>query len=170
MTTPHRMPARPLDALRFVLLTGLGTGLAPVVPGTVGTLPGVVLGILACHLLTGPALLTVVFGLAGVLLVFGMTQTAFLERRFGHHDPQAVVLDEVVGYLIALGIFLVVHGAPEAPWVVGLFVSFRAFDILKPPPVGRLEDLPGAVGVMADDAMAGLLAGGLAAVLAVFLG
>ena len=170
MTSPHRLPSRPLDAVRFLLLTGLGTGLAPVAPGTVGTLPGVVVGIVCCHLLAGPALLATLYGLAAVLLLFGMTQTAFLERRFGHHDPQAVVLDEVVGYLLALALFTSVLGAPTAPWVLVLFALFRAFDILKPPPVGRLEELPGAVGVMADDAMAGLMAGGLAVLAAAILG
>ncbi|MFN3614589.1 MAG: phosphatidylglycerophosphatase A [Rubrimonas sp.] len=80
-------------------------------------------------------------------------------------DPPEVVIDEVVGMLVTLwplSLGLWMRGTD--PWVfpwpgwVGGFLLFRFFDILKPPPIGRFERLPGAWGVMADDVAAGVLA------------
>jgi phosphatidylglycerophosphatase A len=80
-------------------------------------------------------------------------------------DPSEIVIDEVVGMWIALwpvsaGLWL---GGAE-PWVfpwpgwVGAFVLFRLFDIWKPGPVGWADRQPGAMGVMLDDVIAGLMA------------
>ncbi|MBK8975086.1 MAG: phosphatidylglycerophosphatase A [Planctomycetes bacterium] len=161
-----------LDAVRYALLTGFGSGLAPFAPGTFGTLPGVVIGIVAGHFLDGGMLAWTALALAAALFAFGASQSAFLRRRFGGPDPTAeldpgaVVLDEIVGYLVALALFVPLFGEP-APWgTVSLFLAFRACDILKPPPIPRLEELPGALGVMADDVLAGIYAAPLAGLLA----
>jgi phosphatidylglycerophosphatase A len=75
-------------------------------------------------------------------------------RRTGIEDPQFVVVDEVVGQWLALA------GARVLNWKTWLaaFVLFRLFDIWKPFPVRQLESLPGGVGIVADDLMAGLYA------------
>ena len=69
-------------------------------------------------------------------------------------DPGFVVVDEVVGQWLALS------GARLLNWKTFLaaFVLFRLFDIWKPFPVRQLESLPGGVGIVADDLMAGLYA------------
>ena len=74
------------------------------------------------------------------------------ERHFGTTDPGQVVIDEVMGMLITL--FLNPVG-----WTGALagFLLFRIADVIKPFPANRLERLPGGIGVMADDAMAGRL-------------
>ena len=77
-------------------------------------------------------------------------------------DPQQVVVDEISGQLISLW---PLAASASVGGVLMAFVLFRFFDILKPYPIRRLERLPGGLGVMADDA----LAGGFAAVL-VWLG
>ena len=70
-----------------------------------------------------------------------------------HVDPPCVVIDEVVGQMIAL------IGVPINVVSLGAgFVAFRFFDILKPGPIGKVEKLPGAYGVMLDDVLAGLSA------------
>jgi phosphatidylglycerophosphatase A len=80
-------------------------------------------------------------------------------------DPSEVVIDEVVGMWLALwplsaGLWLQGvpgHVFPWPGWALG-FAAFRFFDILKPPPVGRFDRMPGAAGVMLDDVAAGVLA------------
>jgi phosphatidylglycerophosphatase A len=69
------------------------------------------------------------------------------------------VLDEVVGYLVTVAVFLTLRG-PLGPTGFALaFVLFRVFDILKVQPARRLEELPGAYGIMLDDVAAGAYAG-----------
>ena len=84
------------------------------------------------------------------------------EQVFKRKDPKPVVIDEVVGQLITF-LFLPYTAGP-ALIVVGFFL-FRAFDIFKPYPIRRLEALPGGIGVMADDALAGAYAAILMALL-----
>jgi phosphatidylglycerophosphatase A len=73
-------------------------------------------------------------------------------REVGKKDPQKVVVDEVVGQWMTLA------GATVLNWKSWLlaFVLFRLFDIWKPAPVRQLERLPGGLGIVADDAMAGV--------------
>ncbi len=88
----------------------------------------------------------------------------FALRRLSAADPRAVVADEWLG----MGSALVV--AP--PGLVGegaAFALYRLLDVLKPWPISRLERLPGAAGVIADDLAAGLAAGGAVAVFAAWL-
>jgi phosphatidylglycerophosphatase A len=68
------------------------------------------------------------------------------------------VLDEVAGQWLAL--LPLWPGVPSAPGLLGAFALFRLFDILKPWPCRALEALPGGVGIMADDLMAGAYAAG----------
>jgi phosphatidylglycerophosphatase A len=75
------------------------------------------------------------------------------ERHFGRIDPGQVVVDEVAGMLVTL--FLVRVGWLGA---FGAFLLFRIADIVKPYPANRLERLPGGLGIMADDVMAGIYA------------
>lgn len=142
----------PLERLRVALATGLGLGHAPVAPGTVGSLAGVVLVALLWR--AGGAW-TVLAG-AACITALGFWVAGPAEIRFGRRDPGAVVIDEVAGQMVAL---LFLSPTPSA-LVVG-FLLFRLFDIWKPFPIRRVESLPGASGIMLDD----LLAGGYAILL-----
>ena len=147
-----------MDRLRFLLLTGGGTGLAPVAPGTFGTIPAFALAagiVWLCPDWRGWAGILL---LSLVLLWFGCLQTEFSARTFGSHDPGAFVLDEIVGYLLAVAIFWVARGVPSLGWQLGLFALFRFFDISKLQPARALEGLPGAAGIMLDDVAAGVWA------------
>lgn len=69
----------------------------------------------------------------------------------GQRDPGIIVIDEIVGFMIAN------FGAPPSVAIVTLaFVLFRFFDIMKPFPMSKLEKLPGGAGIVLDDVMAGL--------------
>lgn len=120
-------------------------GYFPVASGTVGSLGGVVLyGLLLPF--SSP-----VFDVAAILIVGGIGVWAgtTAERYFGGIDPGPVVIDEVLGILITL-LFV----PPGWAAVLGAFLLFRLFDVIKPFPASRFEHLPGGWGVMADDAMA----------------
>jgi phosphatidylglycerophosphatase A len=147
------------DRIRWLLITSGGLGCSPWAPGTVGTLGGVVLGVVLQATLPQHAMLA--WGVAaGVLFAFGCTQTAFVARTWPKEDPGHFVLDEVVGYLVTLLVYAAVaQKLPDAMGHVGAFFSFRVFDVWKLQPARKLEDLPGALGIMADDQMAGVYAG-----------
>jgi phosphatidylglycerophosphatase A len=148
------------DRFRWLLITSGGLGCSPWAPGTVGTLGGVVVGV---GLQWGfPQHAVLAWGIAAaVLFVFGCTQSAFVARTWPKEDPGHFVLDEVVGYLVTLIVYslLAQQPYPSALAHCGAFFAFRAFDVLKIQPARKLEDLPGAFGIMADDQMAGIYAG-----------
>ena len=90
---------------------------------------------------------------AAIVVVFGLGtwSGSVAERHFKGTDPGQVVLDEVLGMLITLLM-------NPVGWVGALigFLLFRLADIIKPYPANRLEGLHGGLGIMADDAMAGV--------------
>ena len=137
--------SRPLFGL--AVATVCGVGYAPVAPGTFGSAAG----LLVWWLL--PASPMVQGGAIVAIFLAGSWGGTIAERHFGRTDPGQVVIDEVMGMLITL--FLNPVG-----WVGALaaFFLFRVFDVIKPYPANRLEQLRGGVGVMADDAMAAVYA------------
>ena len=133
--------------LGLAIATVCGVGYAPIAPGTWGSAAGLLLWWLI------PAS-PVVQGLAIVVIfVAGSWGSGVAERHFGRTDPSQVVIDEVMGMLITL--FLNPVGRRGA---LAGFLLFRIFDVIKPYPANRLEQLHGGVGVMADDAMAAVYA------------
>ena len=87
------------------------------------------------------------------ITLIGIYVSGIVARESGVVDPGFVVIDEVAGQLIALI-------AIPARWQYALtsFILFRGFDILKPPPLRKIEKLPGGWGIMLDDVGAGLYA------------
>ena len=147
------------DRVRWFLITSGGLGCSPWAPGTVGTLGGVVLAIVLQAALPEHAVLA--WGIAAaVLFAWGCTQSEFVACTWPKEDPGQFVLDEVVGYLVTVIVYALL--ARQLPGPLGhsaAFFAFRAFDVLKIQPARKLEDLPGAFGIMADDQMAGVYAG-----------
>lgn len=91
--------------------------------------------------------------LAGVVILVGIPASTRVARASRSADPSFVVIDEVAGQLIAL-ITL------PLSWksLLAGFILFRAFDIVKPPPLRHLERIPAGAGIMLDDVGAGLYA------------
>jgi phosphatidylglycerophosphatase A len=86
-------------------------------------------------------------------LCAGTLAATSVARRSGRKDPGIVVVDEVVGQWITL------LALPFTPLTAAAgFVLFRVMDVLKPWPARQLEALPGGVGIVADDVMAGVYA------------
>ena len=145
-----------------LIATVLGTGYLRPAPGTWGSALAVVLAYLLA-LAGGPWLLTAATVLAAGLGLWAATE---LLKDSADRDPSEVVIDEVAGQFLAL--LPVVFGAAGHPevsllalwpgWVVG-FLAFRLFDIWKPWIIGRADARGDALGLMADDLLAGIAAG-----------
>jgi len=140
--------ARLLSAVAFAVATGLGSGYAPVAPGTAGSARGLLLfwpqvGRPPLQVLTATVL----------LILIGVVAGDHVARRLGKKDPGLVVVDEVAGQWISLLFLPLTLGTTAAA-----FVLFRLMDVLKPWPARDLERLPGGIGIMADDVMAGIYA------------
>ena len=134
-----------MNRLAVFLATAGGAGYAPVAPGTAGSAVGVLL-----YFLTWKWTLTGQLALLAVVSVLGVWASHQAARHFGREDPGPVVIDEVAGQLLTL----IVAGGSLATLVLG-FLLFRALDIVKPWPARDFEELPGGLGIMADDLMAG---------------
>ena len=132
-----------------LLATGFGSGLSPVAPGTIGTLVGISVCLFSLPLIWPLRFLFVIVISALAVFISGRAEMIYSKK-----DDQRIVIDEIAGFQVAM--------LPVA--ITGLhlclaFVLFRIFDIWKPFPVSKLQDLPGGWGVVMDDVGAGIYAG-----------
>lgn len=131
------------------MATGLGSGRAPLAPGTAGTLVGVPLYLLFAELAWPLWLLTL-----AAFTFLSWYAAGEAERLFGKKDAPCIVIDEIAG--IQWSLFLV---APTPLSVAAGFLLFRVMDIVKPFPARLFQErLPGGLGVVADDLAAALYA------------
>ncbi len=132
------------------IAAGFGSGLAPVAPGTFGTLAALPAWLLILQV--GFAWQLIIIALAFVLGIWVCEKAC---SNLGVHDHGSIVWDEFVGLWITL-VFV------PFSWLNLLlgFALFRLFDVLKPFPIGWFDRrVEGGLGVMLDDVIAGLLAG-----------
>jgi phosphatidylglycerophosphatase A len=122
-------------------------------PGTWGSLVTVLLWAALAHVLSASLRTPVAIAMAVLVTLIGIPAATRVARGAGKKDPQFIVIDEVAGQLVAL------IAVPLA-WKSFLagFILFRAFDIVKPPPVRQLEAIPEGAGIILDDIAAGLYA------------
>lgn len=152
---PRASARQVLGSPVHLLAFGLGAGLSPKAPGTVGTLLGLPLfwALSGLNVYAYAAVTVALFG-------FGVWLCGRSARLLGVHDTPGIVFDEVVGFLVTAAPLLPAFGAPPGgllPWLAGAFVAFRVFDIWKPWPIRRLDaGVPGGLGIMLDDLVAGL--------------
>lgn len=138
-----------MQASTRIATVGL-VGYFPIVPGTAGSAVGVVL-IVVLHRLRAHQWASCVAILSAVIYVLGVWAAGRAEKTFGVTDPGHVVIDEVAGQCLTF----ILQPAGGWMWLVGGFVLFRVFDVLKPFPSRRSEHLPGGWGIMTDDMVAG---------------
>ncbi len=149
-----------LDRAGYAVATGLGAGFAPVAPGTFGAIEGVGLYLAVAAIgLDSYSLFAALVVINFALFGLGVWASARACRVSELEDPGQVVIDEVSGQLIALTPLAYALPATGGAGIVLAFALFRLFDIFKPYPIRRLERLHGGLGVMADDALAGVYAG-----------
>ncbi|MCP4092228.1 MAG: phosphatidylglycerophosphatase A [Planctomycetes bacterium] len=141
------------DRIVEIYVTCFGLGYAPVASGTFGTLGGVAVAALVGW--TWPEYyLPLLIVLTTVMSLLGALCGGWAERRYGRKDPGQFVLDEVVGYMVAV----MWWDFPGWKHLIAGFFLFRLFDIVKPYPARRLEKLKGGWGIVVDDLVAGAYA------------
>ena len=140
-----------------IFATGFGAGYSPIAPGTAGALVGISITIqkevwglafFNTQYLVDLDLIVLII----VFMLIGVLATNALEKEWGH-DPQKIVIDEIVGVWIAIL-------AIPMSWntLILAFILFRIFDIWKPLGIRKMEQLKGGWGVMMDDVLAGVYA------------
>ncbi len=135
------------DRASVFLATGLSIGRIPIAPGTFGTL----LAIPICFGLAELGAAGSIAGVVGFVLVAARL-AGRAEKLIGKKDPSVIVIDEVAGMMVTL------TGLPLTPFNLAVgFLAFRALDILKPFPAGRIDrHMGGGWGIVMDDVVAGV--------------
>jgi len=148
---------------KWFLLTGFFSGLLPKAPGTWGSVVGIIIAYLVILFFPTPNFTIML--LAVLFLAVGIKLVNEYEKNGGIHDDKRIVIDEIAGVLIAVGIF----GNLKNYTLIKLFlafISFRIFDIWKPSIIGKIDKkAKGGLGVMGDDILAGIFGGIFAGIL-----
>ncbi|MDU9728591.1 phosphatidylglycerophosphatase A [Helicobacter pylori] len=137
-------------SLRACFLTLFFSGYSKKAPGTIGSLVALLLGLPVLIFSANTLFLAAVF--VGLIAI---TQIDKEEEESKIHDSSYIVIDELVGMWLAMA----VSGLSLAGVVLS-FIFFRIYDITKPSLIGKIDkEVKGGLGVVADDALAGVLAG-----------
>ena len=144
-----------MKLLARIISTGLGTGYFPIAPGTMGSL-AILIVYWICPEISSLQLLLIIFGLSAVGIYTETVTEREMTSKLGQNkgsDPGIIVIDEIIGMLIAL-LFI-----PKTTFfLITAFVLFRIFDIAKPYPARKMEKLHGGWGIVLDDVVAGIYA------------
>ena len=146
-------PASPAPLWATLVATFFGAGRMRPGPGSWGSAAAMLIWFGIARWIPTPSQPPVLLAMAALAVILGIPAATKIARASRVKDPQFVVIDEVAGQWITL-LFV-----PVA-WKTMLagFILFRAFDIVKPPPVRQLERLPEGTGIVVDDIGAGLYA------------
>ncbi len=137
-------------SLRACFLTLFFSGYSKKAPGTIGSLVALLLGLPVLIFSANTLFLGVIF--VGFIAI---TQIDKEEEETKKHDSSYIVIDELVGMWLAMAI-----SGLSLAGVVLSFIFFRIYDITKPSLIGKIDkEVKGGLGVVADDALAGVLAG-----------
>jgi phosphatidylglycerophosphatase A len=161
----------PADFIAVFIATGFGAGFIPFGPGTWGSLVGLLIayGLIAAFGADALLLQNILIVAGLVFAGLGVWASGRAEKVFGRKDAGQIVIDEVFGQIISFVFIAPYLASLGANWrwlMIAGFALFRAFDIFKPYPINGLQGLSGGIGVMMDDALAGVYA---AAVLSLLL-
>ncbi len=139
-----------------LLATGFGSGLSPIIPGTMGTLASLPFYLLLAHLSLP------LYGLVVIAsCTIGVKICQVTSDDMGVHDHGSIVWDEFAGMWITMLVVPMFGLAVfDWKWLATGFVLFRFFDMVKPWPIGWLDKrVHGGLGIMLDDIVAGVMAG-----------
>ena len=149
--TKHAAPSIPAPRWATLVATFFGAGRLKPGPGTWGSLAAGLFWWLLASRLPVSLQLPVIVLLVVVITAIGIPAATLEARGCGQEDPSHVVIDEVAGQLVTL----IACPLLWKPLLAG-FILFRAFDIVKPPPIRSLEQLPEGTGIVVDDLGAGI--------------
>ncbi len=152
-----------MNKINWFLLTGFYSGLLPKAPGTWGSVVGVIIAYLVIAYMPNPNMTIML--LAALFSIIGFKLVNEYEANGGIHDDKRIVIDEIAGVLITIGVL----GDLKHDTFIKLllaFISFRLFDIWKPSIIGKIDQkAKGGLGVMGDDILAGIFGGIFAGIL-----
>src|SRR5512143_2019305 len=133
---------------RLILFVAQGaySGRSPFAPGTAGSVVGVLLYLCIARQPLWGYLLA-----CGAATLIGIWSAGRAEELLGRKDDGSIVIDEIAGFLVSM--ILIPCGWA---WIAAGFFLFRFFDVVKPWPVKRLQDLHGGPGIVLDDIGAGI--------------
>jgi phosphatidylglycerophosphatase A len=164
----NEAPTVPVGLLTRIVATGFFTGYIPWASGSFGTLAGllilllpgvhqtmVLLPLILCAFPLGVSTAGKIAAAEGDRLsrAAAAAKAVFQPEGHLHPDPSIVVIDEIVGIWVTLLLI-----PPSVPAYVLGFIAFRAFDVVKPEPVKRMEHIHGGWGIMLDDVVAAVYA------------
>ena len=133
----------------FFVSTGFGIGLAPIAPGTFGSILGIVFFLLITHLYLSTFWMVMV--LVAIFIISQISISLTL-KRIDETDPQEVVIDEVLGMMMTLTVIPL-----DPKWFLAAFIIFRVADIIKPWPASYFDETyKNALGIILDDVFAAL--------------
>ncbi|PUB93551.1 phosphatidylglycerophosphatase A [Helicobacter pylori] len=136
--------------LRTCFLTLFFSGYSKKAPGTIGSLVALLLGLPILIFSANTLFLGAIF--VGLIAIAQIDKE---EEETKRHDSSYIVIDELVGMWLAMAI-----SGLSLAGVVLSFIFFRIYDITKPSLIGKIDkEVKGGLGVVADDALAGVLAG-----------
>jgi phosphatidylglycerophosphatase A len=161
---PHKLDFSPVSTVILFIAQGFGVGRIPFVPGTFGS----IVGLLWFALLLLPGSFWVFLGGAIAAILVSVWVCGAAERLLQRRDPPSVVLDEIIAvpfcFLVWVAASFFRDGQMPSPrfffgpdnWLLtlGVFVAFRFFDVIKPWPVRQSQKLAGGWGVTMDDVLA----------------
>jgi len=151
------------NTFKWFLLTGFFSGLLPKAPGTWGSVVGVIIAYLVIVFMPNPNMTILL--LAVLFTIIGYKLTNEYEATVTIHDDKRIVIDEIAGVLISIGVLGDLKHDTFLKLILA-FIAFRLFDIWKPSIIGKIDEkAPGGLGVMGDDVVAGAFGGILAGIL-----
>ena len=152
-----------MKKIKWFILTGFFSGLLPKAPGTWGSIVGTIIAYLVILFFPNPNLTILL--LAALFSIVGYKLVNEYEENGGIHDDKRIVIDEIAGVLIAIGLL----GNLKHDTLIKLlfaFIAFRILDIWKPSIIGKIDkNAPKGLGVMGDDILAGAFGGILAGIM-----
>ena len=151
------------NSFKWFMITGFFSGLLPKAPGTWGSVVGVIIAYLTILFIPNPY--PTIWLLIAFFTIVGFKFINEYEEITNIHDDKRIVIDEIVGVLITIGLI----GNLQKDTLIQLilaFVAFRILDIKKPSVIGKIDEkAPKALGVMGDDIVAGFFAAVLAGII-----
>ena len=145
-------------SVRIAISSAFGLGLSPVAPGTCGALLGVLIHLTLLRFGSSGIVVLLLFLSLAIVSVANWLLTPFAVHYWRDPDPQHFVLDEIAGYLV---VAIICPFMTEWYTIAAGFLLFRCFDIIKLPPARQIDrDWTGAAGILLDDIVSGVYAGG----------
>lgn len=148
-------PASVSDRVSECIVTFLWLGKLPIAPGTWGTLGAAGVHALVVWRIDTSANWLFLPALALLAAIASVVYCPWAEKFYGKPDPSPFCIDEVAGYFLAVSFF---PGANQLRIGILVFFLFRLFDVLKPFPIRKLENVGRGFGIVLDDLLAGICA------------